>query len=210
MKLQTTDHIYNSARHYYSDRLHYHNFSHIKETLNYAKSILKECDSKEITYDVKVVYHAILFHDAGYGLNHFEKGFKNKESYSAVLAENVLLAAGESKEHMEKVMRAILATHINGECQTSDDAIVRAADLSGLAAPYTDFMKNSIALFKEREYLSGEKISWSQYKKEVFDVIRSFLKQKIMLDIGLFTKSNYMFHAKVFHNLDNLMQEKID
>lgn len=210
MKLLTTDHIYNSAINYYSDELHYHNFSHIKETLNYAENILAECDSKKITYDVKVVCHAILFHDAGYNLDHFKEGFKDKESYSAVLAKSVLLDAGESQEHIEKVMQAILCTRMNGECQTNDDAIVRAADLSGLAAPYTDFIAKSIALFKEREFLSGEKISWNQYKKEVFGVIRGFLKQKIKLNTGLFTERNYMFQTKVFHNLDNFMQSKIN
>lgn len=210
MKLKTTNHIYNSASNYYSDKLHYHNFSHIKETLNYAENILKECDSKKVNYDKKVVCHAILFHDAGYNLDHTKKGFKNKESYSAVLAEYALSDAGESQEHIEKVTRAILCTHMNGECETNDDAIVRAADLSGLAAPYTEFINKSIALFKERELLSGEKISWDQYKKEAIGVIRGFLKQEIKLDIELFSKGNYIFHTKVFDNLDNLMQDKMD
>ncbi|MGB1800110.1 MAG: hypothetical protein ACPHLK_04685 [Gammaproteobacteria bacterium] len=209
MKLQTTDHIYNSAVNYYSDKLHYHNFSHIKDTLNHAENILKECDSKKITYDVKVVCHAILFHDAGYNLNHSEKGFKNKESYSAVLAENALSAVGESEEHIKKVTRAILSTHMDGKCQTNDDAIVRAADLSGLAAPYTDFIDKSIALFKERQYLSGEKISWEQYKKEASAIICGFLKSKIELDTDLFSKGNDMFHRKVLDNLDKLMQSNI-
>lgn len=209
MKLQTTEHIYNSASNYYSDELHYHNFSHIKDTLNYAESILEECDSKKISYDKKVVCHGILFHDAGYNLNHSEKGFNSKESYAAVLAENALSAAGESQEHIEKVTRAILATHMSGECQTNDDAIVRAADLSGLAAPYSGFINKSIALFKEREYMSGEKISWDKYKNEASDIIHGFLKSEIKLDIDLFSKGNSLFHEKVFGNLDKLMQHKI-
>lgn len=209
MKLQTTDHIYNSAINFYSDKLHYHNFSHIKDTLSHAEKILCECDANRVNYDIKVIRNAILFHDAGYYLDHSREGFKNKETYSASLAEMVLSDAGETQEHIEKVTHAILCTHIDGVCQTNDDAIVRAADLYGLAAPYSDFIKKSIALYKEREIMSGEKITWDQYKQEAYNIISGFIKPEIKLDIDLFSNKNYMFHLKVFHNLEKLMEDKI-
>ena len=210
MKLRTTDSIYDSANDLYSDNLFYHNFDHVNETIANAEKILEECDRKSISYDEKIVCHAILFHDAGYHVNHVKKGFESKESYSAYLAENILSNHGETKKHIEEVVSAILCTQIDAACDSYNQMIVRAADLLGLISPYMEFKSKSVALFYERELLSGEKITWEQYKNEAFKIIHNFLKPKINLDIELFSKGNYMFHAKVFHNLDTLMKDTID
>jgi predicted metal-dependent HD superfamily phosphohydrolase len=210
MNLRTSDRIYNSARNLYNSRLHYHNFKHVIDTLNYAEKILKQCDKRKISYDEKVICHAVLFHDAGYYINHVKKGFESKEAYSAFLAENILSEAGEPEKHIKDVVNAVLCTHMNGKCYSTNEMIVRAADLSGLTAPYEKFKKNSIDLYKERELLSGKKITWEKYKDEVFNIIRNFLKSQIKLDIGMFSSANYMFHTRVFQNLDKLMKDTID
>ena len=210
MNLIINDDIYNSARSLYSDKLHYHNFSHISDVLDNAEKILEQCDIQNITYNKKVVFHAVLFHDAGYIKNHIEKGYKDKESYSAFLAETILSDSGESKEYIQEVSQAILCTRMNSECHSNNDMIVRAADLYGLAAPYSQFKSKAIDLYKERELMSGQKISWEEYKVEACNIIRKFIKPRIQLNIELFAQDNSMFQEKVLQNLDKLMKDTID
>lgn len=210
MNLKINQHIYESARNLYSDKLYYHNFDHVIDVLDNAEKILKQCDNKNITYNKKIIYHAILFHDAGYDIDHLKNGFNNKETYSAFLAETILLDLGESKEHVEEVTQAILCTHMGGECYSNNEMLVRAADLLGLTAPYSEFKDKAIDLYKERELLSGEKIPWEQYKDEASNIIRKFLKPQIKLDIDLFSGGNYMFQTKVLDNVNKLMEDTID
>jgi predicted metal-dependent HD superfamily phosphohydrolase len=210
MNLKTSDSIYNNARNLYSNKLHYHNFDHVIDTLNNAKNIIKKCDDKNIIYDEKIISHAILFHDAAYDVDSIKKGFKSKESYSAFLAANILSEQDESENHIKQVINAILCTKIDAKCRSNNEKIVRAADLLGLASPYPEFKKKSVDLYKEREFLSGEKITWTQYKKETFNIIRKFLEPRIELDIEMFSSANYMFHTRVFQNLDKLMKDTID
>ena len=71
-------------------------------------------------------------------------------------------------------------------------------------------LKKSVNLYKEREFLSGKKKSQTQYKIETFNIIEKFLEQRIELDIEMFSYANYMFHNRVFLNLDKLMKDTID
>lgn len=210
MSLRTSKQIYNLARSLYSDNLHYHNFQHVIDTLSVAERIIRQCEDKQIHYDKKVICHAILFHDAGYEANHISKGYKNKETYSAKLASDILADAGEQEVHIEAVKNAILCTQINAVCHSNNDNIVRAADLSALVLPYSEFKQKSIDLYKERELMTGITISWDQYKKEAFNIIKGFLQFRINLNIELFAQDNYMFQTKVFYNLNKLMTDSID
>ncbi len=210
MNLKNSDGIYCSARNLYSDKLHYHNFSHINDVLDYAEVILKQCNTQNISYDKKIITHAILFHDAGYIEDHKNKGFKDKESYSAFLAETILLDADESEKHIAAVSQAILATRMDALCQSNNDMVVRAADLYGLIAPYNQFKNKTIALYKEREFMSGKKITWEEYKGEACDIIKQFIASPIQLDIELFQHNNDKFHSKVSENIDKLIEDKID
>ena len=210
MNLVINDNIYKSARNLYSDKLHYHNFSHILDVLDNAEKILKQCDIQNITYNKKIICHAVLFHDAGYIKDHRKKGYRDKESYSAFLAENVLSDSGESEEHVEEVIKAILCTRMDAVCNSNNDMIVRAADLLGLAAPYSQFKSKAIDLYKERELMSGKKITWEEYKDEACNIIRNFVKPRIQLNIELFAQDNHMFQTKVNQNLDKLMKDTIN
>ena len=210
MNLKISEQIYSSARDLYNDKLHYHNFGHVQDVFDNAEKILEQCDINNIDYDKKIVGHAILFHDAGYYLDHLEKGFENKEIYSAFLAESVLLESGESKEHIEEVMQAILCTHMDAICYSSNDMIVRAADLFGLAAPYSEFKSKAIDLFNEREVMTGETIPWEKYRKEASNIIRKFVEPPIKLNIDLFSGDNCIFRTRVFDNVNKLEKDTID
>ncbi|MSR14466.1 MAG: hypothetical protein EXR86_07865 [Gammaproteobacteria bacterium] len=50
----------------YSESLPYHNFRHILVTIAAADKLLARCEEEGIRVEPKVVYYALLFHDAGY------------------------------------------------------------------------------------------------------------------------------------------------
>lgn len=192
----------------YSTYLPYHNFQHIRDVLTAGDIILFECKKSGIGFNEPVIYHSILFHDAGYHENHEENGFDSKESYSASLAENILIDQGYSKTHILQVKQAIMSTQMNAECKSTEEQIVRAADLYGLMAAYPDFKEKSVALYNERQLLSGMKISWNEYKKETYSIIHFFLKYNIKLGIGLYQGERDKFRQTAYRNLDLLMEEQ--
>ncbi len=192
----------------YSTHLPYHNFQHILDVLAAGDEILFECRKNGIDFNEPVIYHAILFHDAGYHENHETLGYDSKESYSASLAENVLIDEDYSEIHIWQVKQAIMSTQMHAKCNSTEDQVVRAADLYGLMAAYTDFREKSVALYHERQMLSAVNISWDEYKKEAYSIIKQFLKYKIDLDIGLYQGEPDNFYETAYKNLDLLMEEQ--
>ena len=192
----------------YSTHLPYHNFQHIHDVLKAGDIILFECKKNGIDFNEAVIYHAILFHDAGYHENHKEYGYDSKESYSASLAGDILTQEAYSEIHIRQVKQAIMATHMDGQCESIEDQVVRAADLYGLMAAYADFREKSVALYHEKQMLNGVNISWDEYKEEVCTIINRFLKHKIELSIGLYQGEPDKFCRATYSNLDLLMKEQ--
>lgn len=192
----------------YSSRLPYHNFQHIRDVLIAGDVILLECKKNGIDFNESVIYHAILFHDAGYHEDHETNGYDSKESYSASLAENILNDEDYSEMHILQVKQAIMSTHMHGHCKSTEDQVVRAADLYGLMAAYADFREKSVALYHEGQMLRGENIGWDEYKKETCSIVNSFLKHKIKLNIGLYQGEPDKFQQAAHKNLELLMEEQ--
>ncbi len=210
MSLKTTDYIYKSAQHLYSDRLDYHNFQHIIDVFSSAEYLLQQCDKNDIRYDKQIICHAILFHDAGFIDDHRKEGYACKEDYSAYLAASILAEAGEKTQHIDAVADAILSTKMHATCRSTNENIVRAADLAGLASNYNVFKSKSIDLYKEREFITGETISWEQFKNEAYEAVQHFVQFRIELDVDIFSDGNTVFRQKVFDNLDKLKKDSID
>ena len=63
-----------------NQRLHYHNFQHVLNTLEFGSKILIDCQSEQVTLRKQIVYLAILFHDAGFSEDHTSLGFETKEN----------------------------------------------------------------------------------------------------------------------------------
>ena len=192
----------------YSAHLPYHNFQHIHDVLRAGDLVLFECKKNGIDFNESVIYHAILFHDAGYHENHDTNGYDSKESYSASLAENILTDKDYSEKHILQVKQAIMSTQMHAQCKSTEEYIVRAADLYGLMAVYAEFREKSVALYHERQMLSGVNISWDEYKKQTYSIINHFLKYKIELDINLYRGKQDEFRQKAYRNLALLMEEQ--
>lgn len=153
----------------------------MKQVLGYAELLLGRCREERIAVDAEVVYFALLFHDAGFAENSVAQGYHTKEEYSAVLATKSLERAGVAVATREKVRRAILGTQANAHCETSEERVVRAADLWGLGMSYETFRANALALKNEYELLQGHPISWQHWKARVKLTVESYTEREIRI-----------------------------
>ena len=165
----------------YNPELSYHNFQHVINTLYFGTEIIQDCLKENIPVNAKVVYLAILFHDAGYFEDHIGLGFKTKEAYSAALAEKTLTKENYSSPEIYEIKNAILSTEKNASFESAEQQVVRAADLSGMAADYNTFLINSINLKNEYEFLSGSKISWENWKTATISTVEEYISSEIPL-----------------------------
>lgn len=192
----------------YDERLPYHNFEHVQETLAAAELIVARCAAENIRVDGDVVYYALLLHDAGYQEDHQALGHRSKEAYSAALAKSLLAEFGVTPARIRKTAAAILATERDAEFVTAEQKVVRAADLSGMAAEYPEFLHKSLRLKREHELLQGAPISWSEWQETSRVVLGHYLAQEIRLT-SYFHNANgeSAFHAAVRSNLSRLLAE---
>jgi len=192
----------------YSAELTYHNFQHAIDTIRAAEHITARCIEEGIRVDHRVVYFALLFHDAGFREDHLALGFSTKEAYSAELAANRLGERGESQRIINKVVAAILSTHKDASFITVEQKAVRAADLSGLAADYEVFLKNSADLKAEYELFNDTSISWGSWVDIVRKSVQFYLSQEIRLTSYYVNEhGESAFHQAVRQNLERIIAE---
>ena len=192
----------------YEPKLPYHNFGHVVTVLKESERIIAKCKEEGIEIDEAVVYYALLFHDAGYHKDHAALGYESKEAYSAALADQELKGNGIDQENNEKIISAILATHVDAQCQSNEDKIVRAADLSELAADYATFKKNTLNLKEELSVMTNKTISWEEWKGMAVARVELFLREDMDVTSDYFDsdgESTFRKNAKA--NLDALLAD---
>ncbi|MCB0418325.1 MAG: HD domain-containing protein [Bdellovibrionales bacterium] len=194
------------AEGYYSPDLPYHNFGHIRAVLDAAEGILDRCDAAGVPANVDIVYYALLFHDAGYIEDHQTKGFKTKEAYSAHIAERELLAKGVDPKIVENVKKTILSTERGASFETNEEKIVRAADLSEIAADFETFRRNTENLKKETEFLGKKNVSWDEWLSSVNKTIEFYCSQTIHITSSR-DKTETTFHNQARKNLAQLKKQ---
>jgi len=193
---------------YYTSDLPYHNFGHALSSALKGLEIVQECQHENIPIDESIVYCALLFHDAGYHQDHEKMGFDHKEALSAKIARDIL----EKKSHpigfIDKVEKAILCTIRDASCTTTEENAVRAADLSGLAAEYSVFRRNTELLKQEFEFLYGQKVGWEQWRERATTIIGGYLSQELRLTHFYSGQPGQSpFHKKIKQNLLQLNAE---
>ena len=194
----------------YSDTLPYHNFLHVQDTLRAAETILERCRAENIRADSDVVYYALLFHDARYQDNHIAQGYRSKEAYSAALAAEALSTAGVAPAKIRKCTAAILATERDGTFVSAEQKAVRAADLSGMAADYAEFLQHSLKLKREYELLHGTELRWADWQRISAEVLGHYLSQEIRLTSYFHDeRGESKFHARLRSNLGRLLEEPV-
>lgn len=163
----------------YDPRLPYHNFSHALDVLAAGEEILARCRDERITVAAEVVYPALLLHDAGYHEDYAARGYDSREALSAGLAETELRHHQYPPRLIEAVQAAILSTRLGESCETIEARVVKAADLSGLAADYNLFLQNSMRLWREDTLLKGVEVSWQEWRAHAVDTIERLLSEDL-------------------------------
>lgn len=200
--------IEKAAKPLYQDWLPYHNFPHALEAFRQAEKIMGNCIAAGIPVKEFVVYLTLILHDAGYGHDHKKLGFETKEDYSVHLAKPFLEQFGVDDATINEVCRTILATKKDGTFQTTEEKIVRSADLAGLAIDYPTFLKNNLKLKAEAEMLSGQSISWQDWKRKSSEIIQFYLSQDIRLTPAYANEQGEsVFHKRTRANLALLLEE---
>ena len=185
------------------------NFQHANDTIVAAEHITKRCVEDGIRVNHRVIYLALLFHDAGFVEDHVPRGFESKEAYSADLATARLRQHGVPTRTIEKVAAAILSTHIDANFVTVEQQAVRAAELSGLGTDYETFWRNTANLKTEHELFYATTLSWSESVGNASRTVRFYLSQEIGLTSYFITKlCEPAFHQVVRGNLERLLDER--
>lgn len=195
----------------YDSSMPYHNFAHAQSVLDESRQIIDKCKTEGIFVADDVVYYACLLHDAGYHEDEKEKGFSSKEAYSAHLAEQLLNSHSIPADTVDAVKTAIMSTHRDGVCKSNEDKVVRAADLSGLAANYEIFKNNTKKLKQEYFLLYGQNIEWQTWRQKAVDVIEQFLREDMPLTEDYYNPDGEsVFHLKARENLQRLLNDDVE
>ena len=196
------------ASRYYSPRLPYHNFGHVVTVIRESERMLEKCRGEGIEVDEAVVYYALLFHDAGYFEDHIALGFDSKEAYSAEISEQVLKGNGVDQQTIDRIKTAIMGTHMDAKCTCVEDRIVRAADLSELAADYRVFKKNTLNLKKELEEYRNAPVSWDEWKQLAVNTVEQFLREDMEVSSDYYDENGEsVFHKRTRANLRALLED---
>jgi len=197
-----------AARSLYSEKLAFHNFTHVIHTLKFAGEIVRSLTTQLSSINLKTIYYALLFHDAGYIEDENSTGFAQKEYYAASLAEKHLTKRGLAPDEIVKITQAIKATHPDAECANLEEEIVRGADISGMAAPYEDFLNMSKAIKAEQEYFIGVKISWYDWVQGTDAHLSTYLNEKISCgELFADTSTPSLFARRLAANISRLKHE---
>jgi predicted metal-dependent HD superfamily phosphohydrolase len=192
----------------YDPKMPYHNFGHAVTVTRHAERIIDKCRKEGVPLDEKVVYYALIFHDAGYHEDHVALGFDTKEAYSAELARKALVDHGVDEATIAKVESAILCTHVDAVCESNEDKAVRASDLSGLVADYATFKLNAIRLKDEHELMNGNRVPWDEWKLGVKKNLDLFLREHLELTRDYFDENGEsVFHKQTRENLKILLAD---
>lgn len=187
-------------------KLPYHNFAHAHEVLQNALVLCERCKKHWITYDTNVIFFACLGHDAGYAQDHTKGWCSSKEEYAAMLTIWVMKQLHIEDSIIQKVYDAIMATHKDATCVSTEEKIVRASDLMGMMESYDIFSKNSLLLKEEYELLHNTIVSPQQRQQMTSHIINHYLSQELHITPEYYSKQGFStWHQKVQTNLDTFI-----
>lgn len=191
----------------YDDGLPYHSFDHVEDTLERAGELLSRCERHGIDVDEEVVQAALLFHDAGYHRDPEDEGHDSREALSASIAREELEDAGTDPATIDQVHDCIMATRPEAQAHTTEQKIVRAADLGGLAGSYEQFLEDAQALREEHAYLHDEHQPIQAWVEGVRRTLQFYLAQDIRLTPEHDDGAESRWHRSVRENLERFLDE---
>jgi predicted metal-dependent HD superfamily phosphohydrolase len=186
------------------DEFPFHNFrDHILPALESAARFIKALESAGYNVDHDVVVAAVLGHDACYEIHPRDQGLSSKEEVAQHHCKQILRDLGAPEEMVEKVARAIAATHMHYAPVSAEEKILRAIDLSGLNAAHTSFRSGSEKLQIEYQNARDITLSFNEFFRwQTAVVLAEYLLLEIKMTQGATDKAGRsLWHAGVVENI---------
>lgn len=200
-----------TAEPYYSSEIPYHNFSHVKDTLEAADELFTRCNEYGIEINEEIVNAALAFHDAFYHKDEQELGFDSKEDLSKQVAKIELLEQDYGEEFISEVENCIEATKPAVFPETNEEIAVRASDLRGLMGDYDEFIQNTEALRKEHKVLNGSEPDYEQWVEGVLNTLHHYASQDLRLTPEHDTEDGLSeFHSILGRNIGQFINEYVE
>ncbi|MFA5126781.1 MAG: HD domain-containing protein [Patescibacteria group bacterium] len=184
------------ARKHYG-KLPYHNFAHALKVRRVALKFIHRCKKYKVPVNREIVEIAALFHDAGY-----DKVKNNKEELAGKITARELKTLKYPTGAVKQVQQTIMATKAGYPLKTTEQKILRAADLSSFTESYKNFLAASKKIEREYHLLhDGRPFPIRAWTKSIL----SYLKPKIQLTPKYYRDN---FHAKAIKNIDRYLKNK--
>lgn len=138
--------------------LSFHGSHHPLKVRAEALELVSYCLSRGLSVDMHAVQWSSLGHDQYYWLKPgIQHDARSREEYSAVITEPQARELGAPESVVDTVGQAIRATELGIACQTTEDRIVRRADLWTLyAGTARDVIDGTLRMHRETRYLTGD------------------------------------------------------
>ena len=188
----------------------YHGISHPDRVWESAQVVAKRCAELGIHVDGDALRNAIELHDA---LSHVPPqflGFDSPERVAATLTFRFLLSCGYSETSAGQIRDIVMATNPEVRPSTTEEIIIRAADLGNLGASYREFRESSLALHQEAQIAKRAEIDFSHWLQNGFLYLSKFLWP--MLELTLQARDNEgrsVFHTSALRNMATLWREPL-
>jgi len=186
----------------------YHGVSHPDIVWSKAELLMERCATHGIPVDGDALRNAIELHDA---LSHIPPhllGYQNAESAAAALAFHFLTEAGYSAESAGKIRDIIMATNPEVRPLSSEEIIIRAADLWNIGATFHEFKEASLALHREAQLARHQEIPLATWMRGAFGYLTRFMWPMLELTPESRDDSGRsVFHTNALRNMATLWRE---
>ena len=153
----------------------YHGVSHPDAVREKATILIERCERVGIPVDKVSLPYAIELHDALSHLDPTLLGFSSAEQLSAVLTQRYLVGCGYSPEAANTVSTIIMATHPDVRPRTTEEIIIRAADIWNIGSDYQGFVQASKALHQEAMNAKQTSIPFESFLQGSYGYLQKFV-----------------------------------
>lgn len=153
----------------------YHGVSHPDVVWEKATILIARCERLGIAVDTLSLRDAIELHDALCHLDPKLLGFSSSEQLAATFTQRYLICCGYSHESATKVSDIVMATNPEVRPRTTEEIIIRAADLWNIGSDYQGFLEANRALHQEAMNARRAEIPFESFLRGSFEHLQKFL-----------------------------------
>lgn len=180
----------------------YHGISHPTVVWSKAVELVERCTRYGIPVNVGALRSAVDLHDSLAHLDPKLLNFESSEALAANLTFRFLISEGFSEEAAVEVASIVMATHPDVRPATTEQIIMRAADLWSIAGTYEEFSAAGNALHREQCVSQGCEVPRETWVRGAQTYLRRFLWPMLTLTPEAADHDGRsFFHARAMQNL---------